>query len=396
MPQKPAALRHAEAVRPLDGRLAVRQAQRIASRGVVTEERDQVAHRREAEALHDRPLGLADQFVEVARPEAARDAAANLASVPGTPCRVVGTACRSSDHWPRGMTTRRSVSRCRQVSTPSASPFAVGRVAAVALAARQRQRVGGRVGHHLVADEAADRLAVVRGDRGAEQEPAVAGQQFADPAAPDDRVAAAEQEAVAGVGSRRRVVAAGGAVEHAQRQLVAAVVDVVEDGAVALGGVFRREEEDVRLELDLAFRVARRQVQIDDGLVARVLRIDGEAGDADELLVGAGVAERLAAGERFTAVDFEGFQLAVKWRRGQQHDEQRQPSTAKHDAPPVGGELRGISAHRCTHGCAYGVGAGALRGAAHGVSGPHRLAAHNVPNELRATRVSEPEASATV
>src|SRR5262249_10981997 len=182
------------------------------------------------------------------------------------------------------------------------------RVAAVALAARERHRLGRGVGHHLVSDDTADRLAVLAGDGRLEEHPVVAGEQFADPAAPDDRITAAEQEAVAGIALGRRVVAAPAAVEEPEGQFVAAIVDVVEDGTIPLRRVLRSKEEDIGLELDLAVGVPRRQVEIDDKAVARVLRIDREAGDADDLLVRAGVAERLAAGERLALENGERHQ----------------------------------------------------------------------------------------
>src|SRR5262249_18848812 len=100
--------------------------------------------------------------------------------------------------------------------------------------------------------------------------------------------------------------------EETQRQLVAAVVHVVEDGAVTFRRVLRREDEDVGLELDEAVAGARRQRQIDDQPVTRVRWIDREARDGDDPFIRAHVAERRAAGERFAADDVQRTQLGAR------------------------------------------------------------------------------------
>src|SRR5437660_253722 len=84
-----------------------------------------------------------------------------------------------------------------------------GGVAAVPVAARQRHRLDLLIITHLVAHEAADRLTVVGRGRRLEQEAVVAGQELADPAAPDDGISATEQEAVALAAGLVEVVAAG-------------------------------------------------------------------------------------------------------------------------------------------------------------------------------------------
>src|SRR5262249_33854336 len=139
MAQEPSALRHAEAVRPLDGGPAVLQAQRVVRRVVVAEERDEVARGGEAEPLDDRPLGLADQLVEVAGPEAAGDAAADLRQGAGHALVDFG------DRLPlqRPLATRDDDALVGLALPPGehALRLAAGtrRVAAVALAAGQRQ-----------------------------------------------------------------------------------------------------------------------------------------------------------------------------------------------------------------------------------------------------------------
>src|SRR5207253_1877327 len=98
-------------------------------------------------------------------------------------------------------------------------------------------------------------FAVFAGHGGTKQEPAAARKQLADPAAPDHGVAAAEQKAVARIA----------AVEHAEGEAVAAVVDVVEQGLVAACEVLRGEDDNVGLELNLAGAVARGQMKVDHG-----------------------------------------------------------------------------------------------------------------------------------
>src|SRR5262245_40531236 len=63
--QESSALRNTKAVRALDRRLAVCQQGVLLAR-VVTQERHQVAHGGKAGPLHNRPLGLADQLVNIA------------------------------------------------------------------------------------------------------------------------------------------------------------------------------------------------------------------------------------------------------------------------------------------------------------------------------------------
>src|SRR5262245_38717527 len=95
---------------------------------------------------------------------------------------------------------------------------------------------------HLLANHAADRLAVFQGNRRLQEQPLVARQEFADPAAPDDRVTAPEEETIALAARLIEIVAARSEVEETQRQFVTPIVDVVEDRPIALGGVFRRED----------------------------------------------------------------------------------------------------------------------------------------------------------
>src|ERR1700731_3028343 len=89
-----------------------------------------------------------------------------------------------------------------------------------------------------------------------------AGQQVALPTAPHHGEAMVLQEPVAGAG---RLVAADGAdVEGAQRDLVAAVDHVIEQGLVARLHVDRFYDVDIHRVLDHAFGVARGEGDILD------------------------------------------------------------------------------------------------------------------------------------
>src|SRR5262249_36540631 len=136
----------------------------------------------------------------------------------------------------------------------------------------------------------------------------------------------------------RRVVASAAAIEETQSQLVAAVVDVVEDGPVALRRILGREQEDVGLELNLALPIARSQVEVNNRAVVSVVGVDGKPSDADDLLVRAGIPERLAAGKGLALEDGQRHQ------GGPGHDRAQQ----KHNED--GQQLKGAEARSVQHG----------------------------------------------
>lgn len=96
-----------------------------------------------------------------------------------------------------------------------------------------------------------------------------------------------------------------GVVEHAHRDLVAAVVDVVEQGAVALGGIGGPEDVEIGGVLHHAARVLRRQREIDDAAIERVARIELAVKAALNPLVRTGGAECHPAEKRFAFGDFD-------------------------------------------------------------------------------------------
>ena len=98
------------------------------------------------------------------------------------------------------------------------------------------------------------------------------------------------QEAVAGVdavGELRRH--SGTTHRHAAQS--AAIDDVEEQPPVGPCRVARLEQAQVGLELDLPGSIAAGPIQVDDGRVGGMSRVDGEADEAVEAFIGAGLAE---------------------------------------------------------------------------------------------------------
>ena len=160
-------------------------------------------------------------------------------------------------------------------------------------------------GDEFRADEPGQRTVRVLRNRQVDQHPAASRQEIALPGEPDDRVAAAEQKTVAGIGERLRVVGRGGVVEELQCPLVAAIAVVEKQPAVAAGGIDGLQHEEIGGEVDEAVAVARREAEIGHALLRRRRRIDREMGAPDEALIGAGGAEFVPAGEGRSLGDLE-------------------------------------------------------------------------------------------
>ena len=107
----------------------------------------------------------------------------------------------------------------------------------------------------------------------------------------------------------------GALLKRASARFVAAVVDVVEQRAVALGHVDGLEDVEVGGILDHAARVARRLVEIDDRGVERMRGIELAVEAADDLLVGADLAEGLPGRERLLPADLDPRHARI----GQRH-----------------------------------------------------------------------------
>ena len=133
----------------------------------------------------------------------------------------------------------------------------------------------------------------------------VAREKVALPARPEDSVAAAHEEAVSGVFGGVRVVDLGGIVEEVDEELGAAVVDVVDEAAVAFGHVGGFEHEEVGGVFDEAVGVAGGVLDVDDGGEGWGIGVYGEVNATNQLFVGAYVAEGDAVGEGGAGVDVE-------------------------------------------------------------------------------------------
>ena len=122
------------------------------------------------------------------------------------------------------------------------------------------------------------------------------GREVTLPAARGDDPAAAHQPAVACVHRRMRVAVRpedrpGGVIEVRDGDLVASIDDVEDESAADLRPIDRGQDGNVRDEGDAARLVSRRQRDVGDGLVRRVLRVDREVKPARQLLVGTDVTE---------------------------------------------------------------------------------------------------------
>lgn len=88
-------------------------------------------------------------------------------------------------------------------------------------------------------------------------------------------------------------------------QGLAPIEHVEKQPAVALCRIFGAQDAEVGGELHQPLLVARRELDVGDGLVCLMQRVDDEVSNAVDLRVRASIAERLAAGERFLRSDFK-------------------------------------------------------------------------------------------
>ena len=107
--------------------------------------------------------------------------------------------------------------------------------------------------------------------------------------------------------------------------LASAIEEIEECDPVSAGGVLRSKHVEISRKRHAPVRIARRLVEIDDGLVAGMGGIDREKHLPDDLLVGVGGAEGLAA-ENVRArsnLDSRHLRLHAMTRAGDRGDDQR-------------------------------------------------------------------------
>ena len=279
--------------------VAKRARRRIAlGRAAVLEPRGAVAERRHAETEHARADGRVRELVDPALGEAARQV-----DVAGVRDHALAFHAREAP-CSRGNHLRRAVGLVAHHEDGARLLEIRGFVRLVA--AVREQEVGHVHGRLELDVHAARQPSAVRAERFRSLEPKEAGhagRKIALPAARHDDPAAPHEPAVAGVDGRMRVAArtedrARGVVEVRHRDGVAAVHDVHDEAPARPRAIDGQQDRDVGREGDAPGRIARRQRQVGDGAIRRVLRIDSEVDPAHQLLVAAHVAERAPAGER--------------------------------------------------------------------------------------------------
>ena len=249
---------------------------------VVPQERNDVADRGKADAHHDRIAGAVDELVDRAAVEARRGRPRDL-DMP-----VV-------DQTPR-KTGRRDARIGLALPHRQRRPVRVGNridEGADEALLRQLLDVGvaeqpGVLGDELLAHHAGD----AGDDRKARRQAIVAGRHVALPAAPHHREAAPHQKAVAGM---LGVPAVRRPVEPRHDRLVAAIGHVVDEAPVAAIEIERLQDPEVALILDIAVRVARGPIEVDDPGIQGMCRIEFAEYRAVQALIGPDGAEFRAA-----------------------------------------------------------------------------------------------------
>ena len=141
------------------------------------------------------------------------------------------------------------------------------------------------------------------------------GREVVLPATADHRVAAWPQERVVerrGIGDRdSRIVSAGAAVERLER-LAAAVRRLVHHLVTALAEIDRLQDVEIVLVDDATLIVHRRELDVGDDGVQRIVRVDLSGGDARDLLVLADTGERVAAESDRSRCDFDLRRASVR------------------------------------------------------------------------------------
>ena len=325
VPQKTAALRDA----PADGVTEARH--RVVRGRVVLHEADQIARAGQADADHPGIGAAIDNVVDAAGLEAAVEG--DGAAVDEVPARA------RDDLTLRG----RIVAHRHRVVGTVRIQHRIGLVRAIG----DRCGVGALVEDEVAANEAGDPLAVIRGpstglgtslriskagDRHLHPHRARAFRHVPLPSHPEQGEALTHEGAVAELRFLRRIRRAGGLLERLQQRLPAAVADLVEQPAVAAVRIDRFQQVEIGARLDLASRVARRQPQIDDVVIARQLGIEAEVDLADQLLVRPRRAERAAVENQLPPLDAQPHHPGFGDRRYERAHHRRDQDLT-HSAP---------------------------------------------------------------
>ena len=186
----------------------------------------------------------------------------------------------------------------------------------------ERRRVRALVEDEVAAHESGDAPAVVGGDRHLHAHRAGPLGDVPLPSHPEQGEALAHQCTVAEFRVGLRIGRTGRFLKRREHALAAAVADLVEQPAVAARRIDRLEHVEVGARLDLAGSISRRELQVDDHLVARQIRIEPEVDLADELFVRTRGAEGAAVEHDLAALDAQPHDARVR-SRSEQHQHQR-------------------------------------------------------------------------
>ena len=307
--------------------------------GLIAEERPDVARYRVGEPHHDGVLGRVDQLVDLERREAVEEA-----EIRRRPHQA-GLASRAPAESPP-IRSDRHLGRVGAVADRQRRVAGVGvRRFVRAPAGHQRLREG--CGRHLVfeSQRSHDRAAVRLGGNGKGGVELIGIlQAVAVPARVHRGVSLQEQDvALANVGGRERVAAAGKSREGAEAQLdaIPAVVDAIPELVVAPRHVHRLQDEERGAVLDHPSGVLRSFVQVDDERVEGIARVDLHVSGAFQALVGARSSPSPPVVERDPLFDDEADHASL----GQPGEDQRQEQRDREKRTPTADRSR---AHRCS------------------------------------------------
>ena len=123
------------------------------------------------------------------------------------------------------------------------------------------------------------------------------------PSTPNDGVALAHEEPVAGIFEGTRIVSRRGVVEKGDDPLATSIRGIVENLTVAPFHIHRFQNTEVAPVFDSASSVSRCFIQVDDDFIQAVFWIDLAINFADEFLVGTGNGEFIPLSERFFSLN---------------------------------------------------------------------------------------------